>query len=269
MATLAVGDVQGCFRTLSALLRSAGFRAGRDRLWLVGDLVNRGPASLDVLRCVADLGDNATVVLGNHDLYLLGVALGAHPRRKDTLDDVLEAPDFDDLAAWLRARPLLHREDGRVLVHAGLHPRWSAGDAERAAREVEALLRGGDAAALLAGVREAPPWAEELRARERTQAALAALTRLRACRPDGTPCADFAGPLDEMPDGCLPWFDVPGRASASSTILFGHWAALGLLVRRDVVALDSGCVWGGTLTALRLEDGRLFEERLADRVGRS
>jgi bis(5'-nucleosyl)-tetraphosphatase (symmetrical) len=272
VATYAIGDVHGCFLTLRRLLRRISYDPRCDRLWLVGDLVNRGPRSLEVLRWAADQGDRLTVVLGNHDLHLLARAAGlARARRRDTLEEVLAAPDRDDLLAWLRQRPLLHREDGFLLVHAGLLPAWTPAEAERLAREVEEELRGARAGRLLARLRAAPPrpWRASLTAGARRHLALAAFTRLRTLRQDGRLCDDFTGPLEEAPRGCLPWFDLPGRRSAGETVIFGHWAALGLLLRDDLAALDTGCVWGRELTALRLDDRRewkLFQEPSAEEV---
>lgn len=255
MATYAVGDVQGCFATLERLLARVGFDPGADRLWLVGDLVNRGPRSLEVLRFARGLGDRAAVVLGNHDVHLLARAAGlARRKRFDTLDDVLAAPDRDELLGWLRARPLLHREAGHVMVHAGLLPGWTIDDAAARAREVEALLAAGDLAPLLDRPRATP-----------AAVTLAAMTRLRVCTTDGEMEPKFKGPPEEAPAGTRPWFAVPGRKSAGTPIVFGHWATLGLRVRPgDFYALDSGCVWGGALTALRLDDGALFQEPAAD-----
>jgi bis(5'-nucleosyl)-tetraphosphatase (symmetrical) len=264
MATYAIGDIHGCFETLRRLLRRFRFHPSRDRLWLVGDLVNRGPDSLGVLRWAAELGECAVVVLGNHDLHLLARAAGvAERKRRDTLEEVLAARDRDDLLAWLRWRPLLHREGDRVLVHAGLFPTWQAGEAERLAREVEAELRGGGAAGLLAGYSRKSPerWEGELPAADRARVALAGFARLRTLDAAGRMCADFSGPPAEAPPGCRPWFAVPGRRSAGEHVIFGHWAALGLRLTDGYSALDTGCVWGQELTALRLDDGRVFQER--------
>jgi bis(5'-nucleosyl)-tetraphosphatase (symmetrical) len=264
MATFAVGDIHGCFTTLQRLLRRIDFDARHDRLWLVGDLVNRGPCSLDVLRWAANLGDRLVSVLGNHDLHLLARAAGlAEAKRRDTLDGVLAAPDRDDLLAWLRFRPLLHREGDRVLVHAGLFPSWTVAQAESLAREVEQGLRGRGAERLLAGFGGKTPerWRERRPSRaRRAQAALAGFAKLRTLSPEGRMCADFSGPPGEAPRGCLPWFAVPGRKSAGAQVIFGHWAAMGLRLEPGIVALDTGCVWGRQLTALRLDDGKLFAQ---------
>ncbi len=265
MATYVIGDIQGCHRTLTRLLDRIAYRPGRDRLWLAGDLVNRGPASLEVLRWAAAQGDALTAVLGNHDLHLLARAAGAAPRKKrDTLEAVLAAHDRDALLAWLRSRPLLHAEAGALLVHAGLHPAWTVPGAERLAAEASAWVRGGgDLAALYLPL---PRWSDALPGARRPAVAAALLTRIRTVREGGEACLDFSGPPAKAPAGCVPWYAAPGRKSAGTRVFFAHWAALGLHVAADAVGLDTGCVWGGTLTAYRREDGAVFGEPLADRV---
>ncbi|HUP41765.1 MAG TPA: symmetrical bis(5'-nucleosyl)-tetraphosphatase [Thermoanaerobaculia bacterium] len=286
MATYAIGDVHGCRETLKALLAELPPPSSEDRLWLVGDLVNRGPDSLGVLRWAAEsserLGGRFAAVLGNHDVHLLARAAGvAGPKRRDTLERLLEAPDRDELLAWLGRRPLLHREGDTFLVHAGLLPAWSVEEAEARARKAEEALRGPEAHALLAryGARgskrprerataasEAPPdEAERLEAPAGPDQALAVLTSLRTVDVGGAPCFGFTGPLADAPPGLVPWFEAPGRRSAGATVVFGHWAALGLRFAPGVRALDSGCVWGGALTALRLEDGRVWQVACRDR----
>lgn len=258
MALYAIGDLQGCASAFERLLERLRFDPAADRLWLVGDLVNRGEQSLDVLRRVRALGDRVTAVLGNHDLHLLAVAAGLKaPRAKDTLRSVLEAPDRDELIEWLRARPLLHydRDARRVLVHAGIPPRWSADDAMAAAAEVEAALRGDgwrDALGTMYG-NEPRTWSGELSIEAKRRYTINALTRMRFCTPDGALDLDCSGPPGTQPDGLLPWFDVRARAAADVHIVFGHWSALGVMLRPDVTALDSGCVWGRALTAARLD----------------
>jgi bis(5'-nucleosyl)-tetraphosphatase (symmetrical) len=252
LAVYAIGDVQGCYDPLRRLLDALAFDPQRDRLWFTGDLVNRGPDSLAVLRYVASLAPVVTV-LGNHDLHLLALAAGAPAARRrssDTLDEVLAAPDCDLLCSWLAERPLLHRENGSVMVHAGLKPDWTIEDAERRARAVEACLRGGRLGDLLSG-------------RERALADdLSVLTRIRTLYPDGT-LADYDGPPAGAPTGALPWFAHP-RRSRDATIVFGHWAALGLHMRDGVIGLDTGCVWGRALTAVRLEDRAIYCEPNAE-----
>jgi bis(5'-nucleosyl)-tetraphosphatase (symmetrical) len=263
MATYAIGDVHGCFETLQRLLRKVEYDPGQDRLWFVGDLINRGPGSLGMLRWAAEQGDRIVVVLGNHDLHLLARAAGVGgAKRRDTLEEILEAPDRDDLLAWLQGRPLVHREGELLLVHAGLFPDWTAAQAESLAREAERRLRGEKAAKLLATFEQKAPvrWKESLSGLERTQVALAGFARLRILDPDGRMCAEFSGPPALAPRGCRPWFEIPGRRSTDATILFGHWPSLGLRVGDGIAALDTGCAWGRELTALRLDDGRIFQE---------
>jgi len=263
MATYAIGDVHGCFETLRSLLRRIAFDRRQDRLWLVGDLVNGGPGSLAVLRWAVEQGDRIVAVLGNHDLHLLARAAGfSEVKKRDTLEEVLAAADRDDFLLWLRHRPLVHREGSALLVHAGLFPSWSLADAESLAREVEERLRGDEAAGLLAAFdQKAEAWSDDLKGNDRARAALAGFSRLRAVDGDGRMRADFTGPPREAPKGCRPWFAVPERKSTGATILFGHWAALGLHVEDGVAALDTGCAWGGELTALRLDDGKIFQEK--------
>ena len=267
MATYAIGDVHGCFETLRRLLRKVAYDPARDRLWFVGDLVNRGPDSLGVLRWAAAQGDGIVAVLGNHDLHLLARAEGiSAPRKRDSLEEILEAPDRDDLLAWLRNRPLIHREGEILLVHAGLFPEWTPAEAERLAREVEARLRGEKAPKLLAAVEQkvAEKWKEGLPGSERARVALAGFARMRTLEADGRMCAEFSGPPALAPKGCRPWFALPERRSAGATVIFGHWAALGLKMGNGIAALDTGCAWGRELTALRLDDWRLFQEPSAE-----
>jgi bis(5'-nucleosyl)-tetraphosphatase (symmetrical) len=264
MATYAIGDVHGCFKTLEKLLHRIRFDRRQDRLWMVGDLVNRGPRSLAVLRWAVEQGDRLVAVLGNHDLHLLARAAGvAAPKRRDSLDDVLGASDRDDLLAWLRTRPLLHREGGFTLVHAGLFPEWTPRQAAEVARETEAVLGNGG---MLAGFEQKADerWDESLADGHRLRVALAGFARLRTLQPDGTMCSSFSGPPKEAPKGCMPWFDVPERRSREETVIFGHWAALGLWLHDGVAGLDTGCAWGRELTALRLEDGQLFQQKVVD-----
>ncbi len=262
MATYAIGDLQGCMAELEALLAACAFDPAGDRIWFVGDLVNRGPGSLEILRFVKGLGDRATVVLGNHDLHLLCVAEGvARTRDDDTLEQVLEAPDREELLGWLRSRPLLHAEAGRVLVHAGLLPQWSVPRALELASEVEARLRGPDHGGLLANLYGGEPstWHDSLEGEDRARVIVNALTRMRFCTPEGRMEFRSKGGLEAAPPGFDAWFDIPGRRSAGVTIVCGHWSALGLRIQPGLIALDTGCVWGGALSAVRLEDGRLFQ----------
>jgi bis(5'-nucleosyl)-tetraphosphatase (symmetrical) len=276
LATYAIGDIQGCATSLEHLLAGLPFDETRDRLWLVGDLVNRGPRSLDVLSwahaTAGRLGERMRVVLGNHDLHLLAAAAGlARPSAGDTLDEVLGSPQRETLLTWLAARPLAHRETvaGRphLLVHAGVLPHWTAPRALDLAHEAHDALAGPASRHALSATRRYRPDAdhERMAGNERLAAIVAALTRLRTCTADGTMCLDAKGPPADAPPGCMPWFDVPGRASADHVVVCGHWAALGLLLRDDLVALDSGCVWGGQLTAVRLEDRAVFQVPAAER----
>jgi len=262
MAIYAVGDVQGCYAELARLLEDIRFDPAQDKLWLVGDLVNRGPGSLEVLRLIKSLGDNAITVLGNHDLHLLAVAEGVGElHRTDTLDEILKAPDRDELLHWLRNQRLLHAEGGYVLVHAGLLPQWSVAQAESLAREVETALRGDDYATFLERMYGNTPrgWDDSLTGYKRLRVIVNTFTRMRICTMAGEMEFKFKGEVQNIPEGYLPWYDVPGRKSADSTVIFGHWSALGLLLRKDVIALDTGCLWGGPMSAVRLGDRHLYQ----------
>jgi bis(5'-nucleosyl)-tetraphosphatase (symmetrical) len=227
----------------------------------VGDLVNRGPESLRCLRFVKDLGAAATTVLGNHDLHLVCVAEGIQRRKKrDTLEDVLAAPDRRELIDWLRRRPLMHVEGAHVLVHAGLLPEWSVPRARELAGEVESRLAGPDYRTLLADMYGDKPnaWDDALHGTDRLRVVINAMTRLRVCDDAGAMVLAFKGEPGDASDGWTPWFDVAGRASRDHAIVCGHWSALGLRLRDDLLALDSGCVWGRALTAVRLQDRAVF-----------
>ena len=261
MATLAIGDIQGCYDQLMRLLERARYDERRDVLWFVGDLVNRGPQSLATVRFVKGLGERAVTVLGNHDLNLLAVAEGIRkPHRGDTDGDILAAPDRDELLAWLRRQKMLHVEKGYAMVHAGLLPQWSIAQAAGLAREVEAALRAPAYRQFLRDMygNEPARWRDDLAGTDRLRVVVNAMARMRLTSPDGELELGYKMGLDRVPRGYMPWYDVPQRASRGVTILFGHWASHGLLVRDDVVCLDSGCVWGRALSALRLEDRRLF-----------
>lgn len=254
--------MQGCYQPLRRLVDSLDFDPARDRLWFVGDLVNRGPDSLACLRFVKELGAAAITVLGNHDLHLLCVAHGVEkPRKRDTLDEVLDAHDRDELLHWVRHRPLMHVESGFALVHAGLLAEWSVPQARALAAEVEARLQGDDFMSLLRRLYGDEPgrWSDSLAGIDRLRVIVNAMTRLRVCDADGTMVLRFKGEPGEASDGWTPWFDVPGRRSADHTVICGHWSALGLRLRPDLLSLDSGCVWGRSLTAVRLEDRHPFE----------
>jgi bis(5'-nucleosyl)-tetraphosphatase (symmetrical) len=271
MSTYVIGDIQGCHETLMRLVQRIRFDPRTDRLWFVGDLVNRGPQSLEVLRWVRGLGEAAITVLGNHDLHLLALADGLRKaKRRDTLQQVLDAPDRNELIHWLRHRPLLHREPPYLLVHAGLMPSWTEEHAEELARDVQETLRSERAWELLRWFQEGHPvvWSDDLKSVERLRVSLAVLTRLRTCTSDGRLCLEHAGPPAEAPAGCHPWFSLPGRRSAGTVVLFGHWSTLGLLQTPQAIGLDTGCLWGGALSAMRLEDRRIFQEPAApaDRI---
>lgn len=262
MATYAIGDLQGCLTPLQQLLRQIAFDPAKDRLWFTGDLVNRGPQSLETLRFVRELGDRAITVQGNHDLHLLAVANGfGKARADDTLTDILEAPDREALLEWLRYRPMLHIKDEYVLVHAGLLPSWDVAQARTLASEVEEQLRGPAYRDFLAQLYGSKPdrWNEGLRGMERWRVVVNAMTRMRFCSSDGVMEFQTKGEARNAPSGFMPWFDVPDRASGTSTIVFGHWSALGFMERPNLLSLDSGCVWGGHLTAVRLDDRRVFQ----------
>ena len=258
MARYGVGDIQGCCDELKALLERCRFSADRDELWLVGDLVNRGPQSLETLRLVRALGANATVVLGNHDLHLLALAFGSRRKHKDgdTLAAVLEAPDRDQLLEWLLGRPLAVFDEprGDLLVHAGLAPEWTPRAAAKLAREVEAVLRDDPRALFDAMyVNKPEKWSDSLRGMDRLRFVINAFTRMRYCRRDGTVDLKMKGKPGEQPADFLPWFDVPERQSRGVRVVCGHWSTLGFKRRPDLLALDTGCVWGGSLTAVNLD----------------
>jgi len=257
MAVYAIGDVQGCYDPLQRLLERLRFDPARDTLWFTGDLINRGAASAAVLRFVKSLGNRAVTVLGNHDLHLLAVAAGAEKRRKrDTLDDVLQAADRDELLAWLRVRPLLHHDErlGYTLVHAGLLPQWDLADASRLAREAEAAIAGPAREFFPRMYGDLPDhWREDLRGYDRLRVIVNAFTRLRFCDREGNMDLRQKGAPGSQPVDLMPWFQVPGRRSVGLRIVFGHWSALGLYAGDGVIALDGGCVWGHMLCAVRLD----------------
>jgi bis(5'-nucleosyl)-tetraphosphatase (symmetrical) len=258
MAIYAIGDLQGCAHEFNALLRKLRFRPSRDTLWLVGDLVNRGPDSLGVLRRVMALGKSVVTVLGNHDLHLLATVAGRRELSPaDTFHDVLDAPDADELIDWVRSRPLLHYDAAarRVLVHAGIPPPWTASEAREHASEIETLLRGRRWRQALRGMygNEPSKWSPKLRGDERRRFTINALTRMRYCNRRGRLNLKCSGPPGTQDEGLVPWFDMPDRRAADVHIVFGHWAALGLLRRADVTAVDTGCAWGERLTAVRLD----------------
>jgi bis(5'-nucleosyl)-tetraphosphatase (symmetrical) len=255
MALYLIGDVQGCDSALGRLLAKVGFSPSRDTLYLLGDLVNRGPQSEAVLRRLMGYGGAAVSLLGNHDLSLLAIAYGhAAPHRNDTIDAILRAPDRDALLDWLRSQRMALREHGLLMVHGGVLPQWDAAQVMQLAGEVEAVVRGPRLAAFLPHMygNEPAQWSDSLQGPDRLRVIVNALTRLRFCTPAGVMHLKATGRPDQAPPGTLPWFDVPGRKTAGETIAFGHWSTLGYLRRPDIIALDTGCVWGGCLSALRL-----------------
>lgn len=263
MAVYAIGDVQGCYVELMALLERIAFDAASDQLWFTGDLVNRGPESLRVLRFVRDLNERtpsaAITVLGNHDLHLLAVAAGeGRQHRSDTLDEILAAPDRDTLLDWLRHQPLLHHDAalGVSLIHAGLPPQWSLPEAQRCAAEVEKALRGENYREFFAHMYGNQPdhWSENLIAWDRLRFITNCFTRLRYCDANGRLDLKAKGAPGSQAEGYLPWFEVADRQTEAERILFGHWSTLGLHRSNNVVSLDTGCLWGGQLTAMRLDD---------------
>ena len=261
--TIAFGDLQGCHRPLRQLLARIAQNPA-EPLWFCGDLVNRGPESLAALRTVMNFGSRAVTVLGNHDLHLLAAVAGTRKlHRSDTLRPILEAPDRDVLVRWLRTRPLAHLQGDYLLVHAGVVPQWDARRTVELAREVEAVLRGPDWRDFMSTMYGNQPdrWDDALRGDDRLRAIVNILTRVRYLDKDGR--LDFASAEapSRAPGACLPWFDVPSRGASGKTVVFGHWSTLGLIDRPDLVGLDTGCVWGGSLSAMRLETRQLFQVR--------
>ncbi len=260
MAVYLMGDVQGCDQALERLLHTIDFSPSRDTLYLLGDLVNRGPDSVAVLRRLMALEDSARCLLGNHDLHALAVAAGTRrPSRMDTLDGLLQAEDRQVLLDWLRHQAMALQAHGVLMVHAGVLPPWSAADTLAHAAELQAVLRGPDWMDFLTQMYGNAParWEDGLQGMARLRVIVNALTRLRFCTADGTMEFDTKEGAAGAPPGHMPWFDVPGRQTAGDVVAFGHWSTLGWLDRPDVIALDTGCVWGGCLSALRLQpDGR-------------
>ena len=258
----AIGDVQGCHAELCELLTLIGFSPGSDRLWLVGDLVNRGPESLAVLREVKALGDAAVTVLGNHDFHLLTLAAGHRkPHRGDTLDDVHGAPDRDELIEWLKRRPLVVQENGLLLVHAGVIPQWTGEQAATLSREVEAVLASDDADAFLRALYGDQPdtWRDDLAGFDRLRYIVNVCARLRFCSAEGKLELREKRGVGAAPPGTRAWFAHESRRTANMTVFCGHWSTLDLMLAPNVLMLDSGCVWGGALTAIRWPDRRVYQ----------
>ncbi len=262
MATYAIGDIQGCYHSFQSLLKRITFNQATDSLWLVGDIINRGTGSLEVLRWCYQHQDKIKVVLGNHDLHAIALAHGiCEPKRRDTLQAIFDAPDADILLTWLRQQPLMVKNDDYVMVHAGLLPHWEVSQALAYAQEVEAALHADDYIDFLANMYGNTPnnWRDDLEGFDRLRIITNVMTRLRVCTPSGTLDFGFKGELAEVPEGLLPWFDVPDRASANNSIIFGHWSALGLQQRKNVFALDTGCFWGKKLTAMCLDTKTIYQ----------
>lgn len=257
-----IGDVQGCNNALLRLLDHPDIASDQQaRFWFAGDLVNRGPNSLQTLRTIMSLGDRATCVLGNHDFHLLAIAAGIKkPGKSDTFHDILAAPDAAGIVDWVRHRPLMHCEHGHILVHAGILAPWSAQQAMELAGEVEAALRGPQWKSALKEIYGNEPtfWESGLDKGKRLRVIVNAMTRMRMCTPQGR--MNFSYKQAPGGDsGLVPWFDVPGRVIENETIVFGHWSTLGLMIRPDAICLDTGCVWGRQLTALRMHDHKLVQ----------
>jgi bis(5'-nucleosyl)-tetraphosphatase (symmetrical) len=262
MATYAIGDLQGCFFSFQDLLKKIQFNTEHDRLWFVGDLINRGPGSLEVLRWIFERQSSVVAVLGNHDLHTLVVAEGfVSAHRSDTIQVLLDAPDANELLTWLRHQPLVHFEHGYLMVHAGLLPQWTIDEAMMLGAEVQAALQSDHYADFLKHMygNEPTAWQQDLIGWNRLRVITNAMTRLRVCSQQGEMEFKFKGELNKIPDGYRPWFELEHRASIDTPIIFGHWSALGLKHTHNVFALDTGCLWGGQLTALRLEDKQIFQ----------
>lgn len=261
MTTYAIGDVQGCYTELMQLLRGIGFRSDCDRLWFVGDLVNRGPDSLKVLRFVRKLGEQATTVLGNHDLHLLALAHGVgKPRRLDTFDELMSAGDRDEILQWLACQPLLHHDEKlqMTMVHAGLPPQWGFELANACAKEAEAILCGNHAQDFYPHMYGNQPdcWHPDLRGWDRIRYIVNCFSRIRYCDSHGRLDLQAKGPLSAH-QGLQPWFSINNRQNKNMNIVFGHWSALGFYQHEGVICLDSGCLWGGSLSAIRLESPQI------------
>ena len=274
MATYAIGDIQGCYHAFTALLSRLQFNPRQDKLWLVGDLINRGSGSLEVLRWCFQHQQSIKIVLGNHDLHALAVAHQLKPAHKyDTLQAVIEAPDANELLTWLRYQPLLIAENGYVMVHAGLLPQWTVDDALACSREIEAQLQADHYLHFLANMYGNRPnrWHAGLTGIDRHRVITNAMTRMRICTAQGEMEFEFKGEMQDIPQGYMPWFDVPDRLSAQDNIICGHWSALGLHQRDNIHALDTGCLWGGQLTAMCLETGAItqVDHDARDRVRKS
>ncbi|NOR81615.1 MAG: symmetrical bis(5'-nucleosyl)-tetraphosphatase [Methyloprofundus sp.] len=256
MSIYAIGDIQGCYDDLQRLLTKIDFNRKKDQLWFVGDLVNRGPKSLETLRFIKSLGDAAVCVLGNHDLHLLAVAYKYSPiRDKDTLRPILQAKDKDELLHWLRHRPLFHYNNDYCMLHAGLPPQWNFAMAKKMAAKVEAELRGNNYLKFFKGMygNEPDQWCDKLKPQEQLRFTINCFTRMRLCDKNGRLDFKYSGKLGSQPKHLIPWFDLPNRKNSHLKIIFGHWSALGYHKSNNCYAIDTGCLWGGQLTALKLD----------------
>jgi bis(5'-nucleosyl)-tetraphosphatase (symmetrical) len=264
VATYAIGDIQGCLDPLKALLKSFDFTTDQDRLWIAGDIVNRGPKSLETLRFVYENRDHINIVLGNHDLHLLAVAAGfKRSLPSDTLDEILAAPDCNNLLGWLKMQPLIHRDSSLnyTMVHAGIPPQWSINESLAYAKEVEMILKGdniNDFLKVMYG-NEPNSWSNSLTGMDRIRLITNYFMRMRFCTSSGQLELKTKSSVADAPDGYFPWFTIDNRKAKNDNIIFGHWAALkGQTHEKNIFALDTGCVWGGELTAMRLEDRKFF-----------
>lgn len=266
MATYAIGDIQGCYHAFMALLKLIAFDVKHDKLWLVGDIINRGSGSLEVLRWCYTHQESIHMVLGNHDLHALAVKHQVKKAHKyDTLQSSMDASDSDVLFTWLRHQPLLHAQNiaghDYAMVHAGLFPQWTYQNAQDLAKEVEVTLQAESYHTFLTHMYGNQPikWQDELTGYDRLRAITNAMTRMRVCSPSGEMEFEFKGELKDIPQGFMPWFDVPNRFSEDTTIICGHWSALGLRRHHNIFALDTGCLWGGQLTAMCLETQAIMQ----------
>jgi len=262
MATYVIGDIHGCYAPLQRILDEINYDPAGDKLWFAGDLVNRGPQSLKVLRFVKSLGDQCITVLGNHDIHLLALHYGTRPRKQkdQSLAKILEAPDVEDLMQWLQSRPILHIENKHILVHAGIHPSWTIETLHELKHELESAITKATSKKKLERLygNTTGPWAIARSSNKRLRYALNCLTRMRYCNKDGSPDYEYNGTPGTQSPNLVPWFEIPNTATAQHTVMFGHWAALGYHQHNQIFALDSGCAWGNALTALRLEDQHVF-----------
>ena len=259
MAKYIIGDIQGCFDELQRLLDRISFDPKSDMIWIAGDIINRGPKSLDALRFIKGLGDSANSVLGNHDLHIIATAVNPNPDKKpnEDIQRLFDAPDCDELLYWLRTRPLLHHdeENNTVISHAGIYPGWDIPTAKRLAREVEQILQTEHCEKFLIDMYGNEPniWDESLTGNDRYRFIINAFTRMRLCDHEYRLLFDFKGHPDDKPDDQIPWFDLPNKFDTDTHIVFGHWSALGFRNIDSIVSLDTGCLWGGGLTAIRID----------------